>query len=148
MIAFKVFFTFYFYLLPFAAPWKTMMKHENKKRGTVCPHLQAEGRRNHPKQKRLSKSSSTHKAWSRYVYLLSFQMILDTPKNQINFAIENFLRFQLARKSITLLKICRDEPKSPSEFNHQGILCYRLFEFMAKIAEILCNAKFFVIFLY
>jgi len=76
-----------------------MMKHENKKRGTVCPHLQAEGRRNHPKQKRLSKSSSTHKAWSRYVYLLSFQMILDTPKNQKNSQLKISYVFSLQERA-------------------------------------------------
>ena len=33
-----------------------------KKRGTVCPHLQGEGRQNYPKKERWSISSSTRNA--------------------------------------------------------------------------------------
>ena len=62
--------------------------------------------------------------------------------------LRNFSGFLVNDEHNASNSICRDEPKSPSESNHQGILCYRLFEFMAKIAEILCNAKFFVMFLY
>ena len=75
------------------------------KRGTVCSHLQAEGRRNHPNKKDdIINSSSTltrEAVMSHFSYLSD--CVQDTDLSS-NFAkVENFRRFQLARKSITLL---------------------------------------------
>ena len=82
----------------------------------------------------MEKAFHAHTGVKHYAYPSSF--------------LRNFLRFYLYDEHNASKSICSDKPKSPSEFNHQGILCYRLFEFMAKIAEILYNAKFFVMFLY